>query len=194
MSKNARSEGDRGRVMPSELNVTQIFLAAELNPTGPVPWGTRIEETRAGVYALALVPDPRAGCGSIDISNLPPDLRGKWLDDQPVIYIGRTRRSLRHRIGQFYRHKYGNKSPHRGGQAALLLEAPLWVFWAATDQPAQAERAMIERFRDTTNALPFANRCRGTATEAPKPLIPDELNPPSGDAPRDRLRRGPTAG
>jgi hypothetical protein len=188
------SRDRREKAMPPGLTVAEVFRAAGLDPTGPVQWSTPITETRPGVYVLSLVSDPYTVCGANDVGYLPDHLFQKWLNDNPVIYIGKTRRPLRKRINEFYRHIYGNKSPHRGGQAALLLKPTLWIFWAATDQPTWAERAMIEMFRDTANALPFANRCRGTATEAPKPLIPDELKPPSGDARTDTLRKRRAAG
>jgi hypothetical protein len=74
-------------------------------------------------------------------------------DDVPV-YIGRT--GLR----QFYRHKYGASSPHRGGQAMLLLKCPLLVYWAPTGDYAATEHVMIEWFRSQAGKLPLGNRIR----------------------------------
>jgi len=116
---------------------TELFAAAGLAPSGPEPWLTPIPEKGPGVYAVAK-------------------------ESGEVIYVGRARRSLRRRLGQFYRHKHGAKSPHRGGQdVLLLLPAPLTVYWAATDQATACERQLLNFFRERTGALPWANRKGG---------------------------------
>lgn len=148
--------------MPSGVTVAEVFAAAGLRPYGPSPWGRAIDETRPGVYVLSVASDPNTCFGLFDVPGLPPEMAHRWLADEPVIYIGRTRRPLRLRVGQFYRHKYGKKSPHRGGQAVLLLEPKPLVFWAPTEDAAGAERDMIEAFLRRTGRLPFANRRRGT--------------------------------
>jgi hypothetical protein len=74
---------------------------------------------------------------------------------------------LRRRLSEFFRHRYGEKAPHRGGQAIILLselpKCPLWVYWAVAAGPSEAveaERRMLEVFRKNVGALPFANRRR----------------------------------
>ena len=49
---------------------------------------------------------------------LPPEVRERWLPDQPIVYIGKAggpnfKSTLRKRVRQFY----GDRSPHRGGKA-----------------------------------------------------------------------------
>jgi hypothetical protein len=92
--------------------------------------------------------------------------------DGEVVYVGRTRRALRKRLREFYRHRYGDKRPHRGGQAILLLTRPLLVYWAATNDWEAAEDTMIEHFRSAAGRLPFGNRVR-SARLKPKPMIDD---------------------
>ena len=147
--------------MPLGVTVAEVFAAADLSPCGPSLWGDAIDETRPGVYVVSVASDPNTCFGLFDTPELPQDLMPKWLDEEPIVYIGRTRRPLRQRIRELYRHRYGRKSPHRGGQAALLLKPELLVYWAATDDPLTAERNMIEAFRRRADTLPFANRCRG---------------------------------
>ena len=134
------------------LTVAEIFHAAGLLPHGPARWETAVNELLPGVYVLSLVADPHGLYDLADVPKLPENIAGKWLTGEPVVYIGRTRRALRKRLAEFYRHKYGNKSPHRGGQAVLLLDPKPWVFWASTNDPTIAERKMIEAFRDRNNA------------------------------------------
>lgn len=144
----------------SAPTVMQVFGEAGLRPLGPVLWGERIAESAPGIYVVALVSDPNGRCDPVDVAYLSESELARWLHRQPVIYIGRTRRALARRLQEFYRHKHGKPSPHRGGQAVKLLTCQLWVFWSPTNDPVQAERDMIAEFRNQTGRLPFANRRR----------------------------------
>lgn len=151
---------DSSETPAAALCVAQLFRHVRLVPCGPMPWGTPVPESRSGVYVVSLVRDPGAPCRFVDAGSLPDSESARWCAGQPVIYIGRTRRPLRCRLREFYRHTHGCNAPHRGGQAVLLLKRDLWVFWAATDQPNRAEREMIAFFVRHAGALPFANRRR----------------------------------
>ena len=61
---------------------------------------------------------------------------------------------------EFYKHRYGEKRPHSGGQAILKFASSLWVYWAPTDACADAEDKMIEQFRKLVGRLPYGNRMR----------------------------------
>jgi hypothetical protein len=100
-------------------------------------------------------------------------LAGFWLPDETVLYIGLTTRPLATRLGEFYGHRLGAKSPHKGGWPLKTLSVldELWVHWAATarDDCAAAERAMLHAFAAGVSAtskrrlyepeplMPFAN-------------------------------------
>jgi hypothetical protein len=124
------------------VTAQEVFEAAGLLPRGPVPWGTSIPEPNAGVYLVELV---EAG----DRDN-----------GQAVLYIGRTKRPLKKRLSEFYRHQYGARAPHRGGQEVIPFAKSLRVYWAVTDDCASAENKMIEHFRRLVGTMPFANRVR----------------------------------
>ncbi len=142
------------------LTIHELFTAARLELRGPVTWGTPIREERCGVYIVAVIASPKTTCDPIIVDYLPERDLARWIQGQPAIYIGRTTRELASRLGEFYRHRYGDSAPHAGGQAVKLLRCPLWVFWAATDDPIAAERAMIGAFFERAGRLPFANRRR----------------------------------
>ncbi len=148
--------------MPTGSTVSELFKAADLSLCGPVRWGTPVSECRCGVYVVALVRKPALGCRQRNVEYLPSLERKRWLQKQPIIYIGRTRRSLAVRIAEFYCHEYGDKRPHRGGQAVILLCCDRWVYWSPTNDPKAAERTMIDAFVDRAKELPFANRRRWT--------------------------------
>lgn len=122
------------------VTIADLFKAASLSPCRrPALWGKPVAEPRPGVYVVV-----RAN--------------GKRVAGQRILYVGRTTSSLHKRIGQFYRHQYGNTAPHRGGQEVLRFKPALRVYWAVTDDPVGAEHLMIERFRDSVGSLPYANR------------------------------------
>ena len=67
---------------------------------------------------------------------------------------------LDRRLRQFYRHRYGDRSPHRGGQDILLLGCEKRVIWAAVDDRHQSEDRLIESFCAVHGRRPFGNRVR----------------------------------
>jgi hypothetical protein len=143
--------------MAVAYTVREVFGRAGLAPSGPVRWGEAVPETGAGVYVVAIVADPdtRAVPGRITVPNA---LLDKWIWGQPVIYIGRTAKPIGERVAQFYRHRHGDKAPHRSGQDIVLLGCDRFVFWATTPDPAAAERFMLDAFAARAGDLPFANR------------------------------------
>jgi hypothetical protein len=141
------------------VEIRDLFEKAQLEAHGPLPWGTQIEERGPGVYVISL--SPEVSPESIVVPVLDPLHASRWVRGEHIVYIGRTRRALRNRLGEFYRHVYGRNSPHRGGQAVLCLDHPRYVHWAPTADPTSAERLMIEAFITSTGMLPFANRQRG---------------------------------
>ena len=142
------------------VTVRALFNAADLKPCGPVAWGQAIVEKKPGVYVIAVVAEADKSCEHIDVSYLPNVVAKRWISSQPVIYVGRTKRSLSRRINEFYRHVHGRKSPHRGGQDVKLLKCDLWVYWCPAECVAVVEQKMIEAFRVIAGSLPFANRVR----------------------------------
>lgn len=149
------------------MTVAEVFRAAGLLPCGPVRWGTEVLESSAGVYVVARVGVSQAGCKACAlpfIDPLPSDIdldlvyeRQRWLKNEPVIYIGQTRRTIRQRIGEFYRHECGEPRPHAGGQIVKLLQCHQWVYWSPATHAKDCERAMIWAFKKQTTQEPFAN-------------------------------------
>ena len=120
--------------------LAQLFATAGLSPCGPVGWGEPCPERQPGIYVVT--------------------------DANAVIYIGRTKRPLAKRLREFYRHQYGNRSPHRGGQAVLKVTGERWVYWCPTADPRGAERTLLQAFLSLTGSLPLANRRRGDRAQA----------------------------
>ena len=134
------------------LSVEKLYTLAGIVPSGSVRWADDVPSVRSGVYVIA-IEDTLPG------SNLPDHERAFWLTDQTIIYIGRAKQLTR-RLRQFRRHVYGKKSPHRGGQATLLLDCPKTITWAEVEDYGAAEAALINAFRAEIGRMPFGNRVR----------------------------------
>ena len=135
------------------LSVKELFDSAQLEVSARVSWQTPVPELQPGIYVVV------ANAEQIDVSHLPQSERDFWIPGQSIVYIGCTKRSLRTRLNQFYRHRFGDRSPHRGGQALTLLKCQLWVYWACPDDPHHNEHVLIEEFKNRTGGRrPFGNR------------------------------------
>ncbi len=140
------------------LSTEALLRVAEISCAESTPWGTSLPE-KAGVY-IVTIPDP----GAVGREALRESERTYWTGSQPIIYIGRGR-NLRRRLKQFYGHKYGNRAPHRGGQAILLIDQPKTIHWAACQDYPDVERRLLEAFVAASGSLPFGNRIQSARTE-----------------------------
>ena len=138
----------------AKLSVQKLFETARVPLGGRAPWNTTISEQGSGVYVLTL-----RGAKQPALNKLSRATASRWIRGQDVIYIGRGK-NLRRRLQQFYRHKHGRSSPHRGGQDVLLLKRKMTVHWGKVDDYVAAERRMMEAFEAAADSKPFANRVR----------------------------------
>lgn len=155
--------------MVSNLTVSELFNFASISPCGPLLWGTDPPETNAGVYVIARVNDAKDGCDACtlqfkDLCGISLDLeyeQHRWLPSEPIVYVGKTDRPIRKRLGEFRRHVCGDTSPHAGGQVVKLLRCDLWVYWSPAANPYDAEQTMICAFEKQAGQIPFANEYGG---------------------------------
>ena len=117
------------------VTVAALFAAVGLSPSQSVEWGHPYPEQRPGIYVIEI--------------------------DGRIVYIGRTKRALSKRIREFYRHKYGDTRPHRGGQELLIMPGTPFVYWCACDDPRDAETRMLHAYERACGRIPAANRRRG---------------------------------
>jgi hypothetical protein len=162
-----------------------------LDPEPPFLWGSVVPCQDTGVYVVelpealrkapidaSLVASWLSFVGTITIDGQPASrsslvarLSEFWLPSQRIIYVGRTSRPLRPRIGEYARTRLGKRSPHHGGSwvktLSVLPDCTVWA--AATDRYVEAEAELLQAFRrrvpdseaqglyDPTRVLPFAN-------------------------------------
>jgi hypothetical protein len=134
------------------VSAEALFQEAGIPSSAQAGWGDAIPVT--GVYVVS-VADP----SNIEFDERFEQERGRWNPDQEIIYIGRSVR-LSQRLREFNRHVYGARSPHRGGQAILLLRCAKTIRWAAVKDCADAERRLLEAFERAVGRKPFGNRVR----------------------------------
>jgi transcriptional regulator with XRE-family HTH domain len=85
-------------------------------------------------------------------------LQSKWVDGPSVLYVGSTGK-LRDRLHLLARFGRGEPVGHWGGRYLwqLVDHDQLLVAWLETSDQVAREAALIEEFRNTFGALPFAN-------------------------------------
>ena len=178
-------------------SVAEAFSAAGLVRDGVLKWGTKPPEPTPGVYIVsltdsldgfdgALVRAPLARavfehwiqiCPGLTLDDAKPTIeqlldrvRRFWLPDEVILYIGLAT-SLSTRLGQYYTTLIGARRPHSGGYFLKLLSnlQELWVHYARTTDPKNAENLMLRRFTeavseeskkvlfDPDHPFPFAN-------------------------------------
>lgn len=161
--------------MPS--TVTGLLTVAGLEYAGSVRWGTHLPAPYPGIYLITLDETPvasdavlaRAPISEVRVAELldaRPELRldaarptvamlaerlaGSWLSDETVLYIGLAGTSVQRRVHQYYSTQLGARSPHAGGWFLKTLADldELTVQYAAAEDPAAAERAVLQAFVD----------------------------------------------
>lgn len=143
-----------------------LFATTKIELGGKVDWQAPVHEKGPGVYLISVV-DPAA----VKVEALAEIDRPKWKPDQQIVYIGRSIR-LSRRLRQFYKHRYGDKSPHAGGQAILKISEPLHIHWAKVEDYPEAEERLIDCFEAQTGRKPFGNRCKAAQTKKSQEALP----------------------
>lgn len=164
-----------------------------------IKWGNPVQESNYGIYIVSTsrtkeyLPHsfrrPSFSAAQIDswlknapmisLNNVKPRkldlirlLNGFWLADESILYIGKAQKQpLSKRIQQFYDHKPGKSSPHKGGYWLKLLNRldGLYIHLYITNSSDQVEKMLLNHFMDNVSeatkkkltdtklSIPFAN-------------------------------------
>jgi hypothetical protein len=147
-----------------------LLSSVELDPVGPVSWGTAPRSSRSGVYVVetraALAEAPvddalvRAWLDRVPTLRLDgqrpttEQLAGRlgefWVPRQRIVYIGLTTASLARRLRAYYRTPLGDRKPHAGGHWIQTLGgiADFDVWWAESDTPGTFEDSLLAEFAE----------------------------------------------
>jgi hypothetical protein len=174
--------GSRGPVFPGDftrVELEQIGFSGFVRVRdlrGSRPYAAAVPNEHVGVYIafresdrpVSFLRDSPAGRWRGDPTLPIHDLRGRWVPDSRVVYIGRAERprptstnSLRKRVGAYLKFGAGSNARHSGGYPTWQLRdsADLLIAWSVTriGEAARLEGALIDAHLARFGALPFAN-------------------------------------
>jgi len=86
-------------------------------------------------------------------------LKQQWVPGAPILYVGKTDRTLQTRIGEFLRFGEGKAAPHWGGRLLWQLDHSdtLLIGWRPSDRARAEEKELIRKLEARYRKLPFAN-------------------------------------
>lgn len=160
--------------MPTQ-NAPELLRSLGLTVDGPARWGAPVPSRAPGIIVVEL--PGGADVAPIDLQALrrwldrvpsltldgerptPQVLQRRlaqaWLPTQPVLFVGRSTRSIGARLSAIYATALGDAKPNSSGHWLKTLANPgeLRVWWAETPAFEEYEDALIE----TLGATPWAN-------------------------------------
>ncbi len=183
--------------MPTTIQ--QLESTFHLKYLKSIKWGTSFIESNNGIYIISksknkdFLPEKRdmisINENQVDIwlKNAPHillkdknptkielinHLKGFWFPDESILYIGKAEmQTLSERIYQFYNHKVGKKSPHKGGYwMKLLNDLPeFYIHLFSTKESHKIEEGLLKHYIENVSnetkvnlidkdlCIPFAN-------------------------------------
>ncbi|HSH21296.1 MAG TPA: transcription elongation factor GreA [Candidatus Caenarcaniphilales bacterium] len=170
---------------------SELMRSLGLLVDGPQVWGAPVHSRNAGVFLVELpgaadhapldthalrqwlerVPELRLDGEPATPPALAARLAQFWLPGEPVLYVGRSAKSIGARVAALYATPLGDARPHAGGHwlKTLSVLARLRIWWAETDAHEEYEDALLTAVAERTPAdvvaqlpdqnavLPFAN-------------------------------------
>ncbi len=167
---------ERSQTIKMPNSPRQLFDDVGCVTISAVPWGTKPQSARPGVYVVSLHSDATRSDGlsgaPLDVAaiaawivrvpsltldgrrptpeSLAKRLARYWLADEAVLYIGKAT-SLRARLGQYYSTPLGDRRPHAGGYWVKTLTKlnSLTVHYSELDaaaDPGDVENRMLRLF------------------------------------------------
>jgi hypothetical protein len=162
------------------LGAGDLMRSLGLLVDGPAVWGAPVRSSSAGLFVveapdapekvpldhkalrgwLERVPSLRLDGAPTTAHALAARLGSFWVPRQPILFVGRSTRSLGARLGALYATALGDSKPHPGGYwlKTLSILPSLRIWWAETAAHEEYEDALLAEFAAKTGApLPFAN-------------------------------------
>lgn len=172
--------GDFSQADLERLGFAGFVRVKELR--GQRPCAAALPRDAAGVYIayresdrpVSFVRASPAGQWRGDLTLPLADLRGRWVADSRVVYIGKADRptphstnSLRQRVSAYLRFGAGASARHSGGYPTWQLRdsADLLIAWCVVKRPRSPLRfecELLEAHVARFGALPFANSVGGS--------------------------------
>ena len=174
-SRTPTDPGDFGRADLERLGFVGFRSVKELR--GLRPFAALLPNNAVGVYIayresdrpVSFFRDSPAGQWRGDLTLPLASLRGRWVPDSCVVYIGKAERprptstnNLRKRVTAYLRYGAGSNARHSGGYPTWQLRdsADLLIAWCVIKRPRtppRFERDLLDAHVARFKALPFAN-------------------------------------
>jgi transcription elongation factor GreA len=174
---------------------------------GPARWGSPAPSRLPGVFMVELpggaesapvdivavrrwierVPAMRLDGETPTPQTLARRLHDFWLADEPILYVGRSAKSISGRVAALYATALGDAKPHSGGHWLKTLSVlnDLRIWWSETDAHEEYEDALIELVAQrNASRTPFANLAAPDGSPRPTGLTNSLLaGSPNGTTP-----------
>jgi transcription elongation factor GreA len=176
------------------MGASELLRSLGLFVDGPGRWGQQVAARSPGVFIVELVvPTDAAPIDGIAIrrwlehvpgllldgerptaADLSRRLHQFWLPGEPILFVGRSAKSVGQRLAAIYATTLGDAKPQPAGHWLKTLSVPgdLRVWWADTDAFEEYEDAILaevaarnpDRAIDGRGPLPFANLVHADGT------------------------------
>ncbi len=165
---------------PTRPGAADLIRSLGLMVDGPVAWGRPIASRAPGIFIVELsepaqqapidhtalrhwlerVPELTVDGESPDATILWHRLAEFWLPDEPVVFIGRSSRSIGQRLAAVYKTPLGDARPSSLGYwlKTLTVLPNTRTWWADTEAHEEYEDALLDEIAARNDGqLPFAN-------------------------------------
>ncbi|MEP7158633.1 MAG: transcription elongation factor GreA [Chloroflexota bacterium] len=192
--------GDNGEV--TYPGAADLMRSLGLSVDGPARWGTPVTSQAAGLFVIELPSAPetapldgnairrwleRVPTLSLDgtrptVAQLSRALHNQWQAGQPVLYVGRSAKSIGARLAGMYATALGDAKPNGNGHWLKTLANPgeMRVWWSETPAHEEYEDALLEAL----GPRPWANHAFEGSLRTD--LLPRPTTRPTKAAPKAR--------
>ncbi|MDE0717032.1 MAG: hypothetical protein OXH64_03730 [Rhodospirillaceae bacterium] len=152
----------------------RLFDTAPIDSAAVEQWLCRIPKMKL---------DGQEGPSPSDIAKRLGDF---WLPDESILYIGKTGRLLKRRIGEYYRTPLGARKPHRGGHWIKTLSVldETFVHYIETPNAGDTEERLLEAF-----VSQVSHKSKQHLKDPDRPFPYASLEYPKGNRKRHGLAR-----
>ena len=164
----------------SRPGAAELMRSLDLLVHGPRLWGARVPARGPGVFIAELPSAPNEApldhaalrrwlehVPELTLDGQPPDARtlaGRladfWLPEEPIVFIGRSSRSIGQRIAAMFVTPLGDAKPSSLGYWLKTLSSlpSVRIWWAETDAVEEYEDALFDEVAARNDGhVPFAN-------------------------------------
>jgi transcription elongation factor GreA len=158
----------------------ELMRGLGLSVDGPARWGSPVGGRKPGVFVVELpggadrapidivvvrrwvehVPGMKIDGEVATAHEIARRLESLWLPNEPILYVGRSTRSIGQRVAAMYATNLGDSKPYSGGHwlKTLAVLKDLRVWWADTEAHEEYQDALMAAIMERNEGkLPFAN-------------------------------------